>query len=361
MIQQLLRPEVHGLISYSPSKEMNLDMVRLDGNESPYPLPLKLKEKIAESIFELELNRYPDKNFSLRSKISKHLKEGISPEQVLPGNGSDEVIQFLIQSFIQPGDKVLSLSPTFSMYRVFTELAGGIYNEIPLKDDGTVNQMALIKALRVYRPKMVFLCSPNNPTGTLIPSGFVREILAIYRGILVIDEAYGEFSDTSMLKLIKDFPNLVITRTFSKAFGLAGIRLGYLVGSKGLVDEVSRVVRPYHLNLLTQRVGEIILDNYSLIEERVKEIKNQRERLNVYLKGYPGWNVLPSEANFLFLYGPEVNELYNRLLAEKIKVRKFTYPGKNAIRITIGTPRENNRVCQVIQDFRGGMVRYGAV
>ncbi len=356
MIQKLLRPEVQNMIAYKPTGN-NSRMVLLDGNESPYNLPPEIREEIAGRISEMTLNRYPDSTYDiLRQKITDGFKVEIGSEQVMPANGSDEVIQFMVQAFIQPGDRVLAMSPTFSMYRVFTQLAGGVYKELPFEKDGSVDQDLFLETVREYRPKMIFLCSPNNPTGIRISTTFLREILAIFRGILVVDEAYAEFSKISAAGLLRDFSSLVITRTFSKAFGLAGIRLGYLAGSRDMVTEISRVIRPYHINSITGMIGEIILDNYSLIEERIDKIISERERMKEYLSGYSGWRVFPSEANFLYLTGPDVPVLANVLAEAGIKVREFP----QAVRITIGTPAENEQVCQVVEGFRQEDVKYGA-
>ncbi|WP_164731039.1 histidinol-phosphate transaminase [Anoxybacter fermentans] len=353
MIQFLVRPEVKNLVPYTVQQKEKENMIILDGNESPYPLPYELREEMAQKFIKLELNRYPDAScYALRQKIADYLGKGVSPEQILLGNGSDEVLQFLVQTFVRPGDRVLALAPTFSMYKIFTELSGGVYVSLHLNSDGSLDLEQFWKAVKITYPRMVFFCSPNNPTGTRIPLETIGEIAERFEGILVVDEAYGEFCQGSMISMLDKYPNLAVTRTFSKAFGLAGVRLGYLVANRDFIREVSKVVPPYHLNSISQMVGETILENYSLIEKRVREIIKERERLRAVLKSYAGWQVFPSEANFLFLRGLEVPALAEEFERAAIKVRKFRSPLKDAIRITVGTPEENDQVIRVIKTFK---------
>ncbi len=360
MIQKLVRREVRDLIPYSLHLQESSQLVILDGNESPYPIPQEIQNEVLKRLVHLNLNRYPDPLYlGLREKISEYLGQGIRPEQILVGNGSDEVLHFLIQTFLEPGDRVLGLTPTFSMYKVFCQLNGGIYGGVHLTDAGDLDLEQFWIGVRALVPKMIFLCSPNNPTGTVLSEQVIAEIAAGFAGILVIDEAYAEFSQQSVLSLLEQHPNLVITRTFSKALGLAGVRLGYLVANLPVVEEVSKVVHPFNLNSITQVIGEVVLDNYKLIENRIQEIISERQRLHSVLQSCGKWRVLPSEANFLYIRGLEVIQLLQTLDRAGIRVRRFAPPFSDAIRITIGTPEENDQVIAIVEQFKERWQRNG--
>ncbi len=352
MIKELVRDEIKDLTPYVVVPKEEAKKIILDGNENPYQMPLEIMEKFTERLLQMELNRYPDAGCNnLRKKIASYLGQGINAEQILVGNGSDEVLQHLVQTFIQPNEKVLCLQPTFSMYKVFTKIGGGILVGFQLEEDGTLDLNNFWQAVKRVQPKMIFLCSPNNPTGGKIPLLTIAEIVKEFKGILVVDEAYGEFCQDSIISMLDQFPNLCVTRTFSKAIGLAGIRLGYLVGNKPLIQEVKKVILPYNVNAISQMMGEVILDNESLIRERVEKILEERERLRSLLEQHNGWYVYPSEANFLFLRGKDIPALANSFEEVGIQIRKFSGDFKDAIRITVGTPEENDQVCRVVLSF----------
>lgn len=353
MVQRFVRPEVRGLYPYICQPKITKYKIILDGNENPYPIPRELQKQISERLVQLELNRYPDpSSHKLCSKIAEYLDAGIDSRQILVGNGSDEIISFIMQTFIQSGDRVLALSPTFSMYKIFTSLAGGIYAAICLGADGTLDLEQFWSAVETVRPKMIFLCSPNNPTGTLLPLKTLTEIAAKFSGIVVFDEAYAEFTDQSMISLLSKYPNMIITRTFSKALGLAGIRLGYMVSSQALIAEVGKVIPPYVVNSVSQMIGEVIFDSYEVIKVRIQEIIWERERLTKIIQELPDCKVWPSEANFLFLQGRVIPDLTAQLANAGIKVRKFENPFKDAIRMTVGTPKENDQVINVVMTLK---------
>lgn len=361
MIRRLVRPEVRELFPYSCQPKTTDQRIFLDGNENPYPIFLEIQDQIRERLATLDLNRYPDPHaIRLRCKIAQYVATDIQPEQILVGNGSDEVLSFIVQTFIQPGDRVLALSPTFSMYKIFTRLAGGLYTAICLREDGSLDLEQFWQAVDTVSPKIIFLCSPNNPTGTILPQKILAEIGKRFFGIIVFDEAYAEFSGQSMLSFLAQFPNAIITRTFSKAFGLAGIRLGYMVSSPDLISQVSKVVPPYVVNSVSQMIGEVIIDRYDLIEQRIQKIIVERERLKQICSGLPGCRVWPSEANFLLLQGRVVADLTVELESAGIKVRKFGNSIKDAIRITVGTPQENDLVIDVISALKERWDDYGS-
>ena len=350
-IEKLIRPEVAKIDTYKGEKEEIKYRLDLSGNESPYDLPRHIKEEITEKIMNNPLNYYPTLySESLRSKIADYLDLNIDYNQVLVGNGSDDVLDMLINTFIEPGDRVLAAAPTFSMYRFFTEVAGGIYDNFSLANREFTydNIMGIIER---NKPKMIFLCSLNNPTGELLSREVILKISDKYEGILVIDEAYAEFSKSTFLNNIKEHTNLAVTRTFSKAFGLAGIRLGYLVGSYELIKQVSKVLKPYNINSITSLIGKIILREGDLISERVDKIISERAKMLEILSDYNHWHVFPSDANFIYIEGEDTFKFKELLNSKGIKIRSFDRKPP-AIRITIGKPEQNEEVAEIFKEFK---------
>lgn len=358
MWREWIRHEILQINPYTAETKAVGTRIFLDGNESPYALPTAIQTEIGDRLSRMELNRYPEISCSqLRQKIAAYLGNGITSEQILVGNGSDEVLRCLTQACLNPGDLVLTLHPTFSMYNFFTQLQGGRYAEFPLKKDGGLDVENFIETMVRLKPKMVFLCSPNNPTGTRIPFAAMEEIARRCNGVLVVDEAYGEFCQESMVTALARYENLFVTRTFSKALGVAGARLGYLVGNASWIRAISRGVLPYHLNSISQMIGEVILDHWGGLNERVQQIILEREHMCAALQNDPGWFVYPSESNFLFLHGKDIPALVNMLSSEGIRVRTFAPPWQDAIRVTIGKPEENAAVLQVVARLRAERVQ----
>jgi len=350
-IKNLIRPEVAKIKAYEGEKETGNYRIDLSGNESPYDLPIHIKEEITDKIMDNPLNNYPNLyTESLRCSIADYLDIDVDCDQVIVGNGSDDVLDMLINTFLEPGDRVLAAAPTFSMYRFFSELAGGIYENFSLtnKEFSFESIKELIERLE---PKMIFLCSPNNPTGELLEPETILKLADIYTGILVVDEAYAEFSDVTLLNHISEHNNLGVTRTFSKAFGLAGIRLGYLVGSRALISQVSKVVKPYNINSITSLIGKIILREEGLIEERVNKIVSEREKMHKMYSEYQNWTVFSSSANFVYIEGSDTVKFKKMLNEKGIKIRSFNRKPA-AIRITVGTPAENKEVAAVFKKFK---------
>ena len=350
-IKKLIRPEVAKIKAYEGEKETANYRIDLSGNESPYDLPTHIKEEITDKIMDNSLNNYPNLyTESLRCSIADYLKIDVDCDQVIVGNGSDDVLDMLINTFLEPGDRVLAAAPTFSMYRFFSELAGGIYENFSLAEK-EFNFESIKELIKRLEPKMIFLCSPNNPTGELLAPETILKLADIYSGILVVDEAYAEFSNVTLLNHISEHNNLAVTRTFSKAFGLAGIRLGYLVGSRALISQVSKVLKPYNINSITSLIGKIILREEELIEERVNKIVSEREKMHKMYSEYKNWTVFPSSANFVYIEGADTVRFKNMLNNSGIKIRSFNRKPA-AIRITVGTPSENEEVAAVFKKFK---------
>lgn len=330
---------------------------KMDANESPWDLPKNIRETLAQELIDGGgLNRYPDSNASnLREAIAKYCKT--QPSQILVGAGSDELIGILTTAFIDKGDAVLYPTPSFGMYRIFTLMAGGNPIEVPLGEGYEYDIDAFNLAISKYSPKLLFLCSPNNPTGNAMDPNEAKDLIRNFPGVVVIDEAYAEFSNKTMLNFIDEFPNLVILRTFSKAFGLAGLRIGYCVSNPGLVGQLAKVKPPYNINSFSQRAATLILENVDIVNQRIQEVISQREflyqALKERLKEVPKVKVYPSEANFLLLRIPDGNAIWQELLNRGFLVRNFTgHPYlEDSLRITIADKDTNLKFLNAMMDI----------
>jgi histidinol-phosphate aminotransferase len=235
------------------------------------------------------------------------------------------------------------------MYEYFTRLSGGLYKEIPLNDQFKFE--ILKEKIDEFKPKIIFLCSPNNPTGEVIDKDLILKLADYFSGLVLVDEAYADFSNEDLMQEVSDYSNLAVTRTFSKAFGLAGIRLGYIYGSKALIEELKKVLKPYNLNSLTDIIGCLILKNDEIIKQRIELIKSERARVFAQLADYDYWKVFPSQANFIYLEGEKTHVFKSMLNDKGIKIRTYNSEPP-AVRITIGSPEENDAVLDVLENFR---------
>jgi histidinol-phosphate aminotransferase len=353
-IKDMLRPEIKAISPYQGEKDNFEVKINLSGNESPFDLPDKIKKEFNQEFEKRDINRYPEiyseeLHQTLADYLSSELKKEVSVDEVAAGNGSDELLDMLIRTFVEPGDVVLSQAPTFSMYEYFTRLSGGVYKEIPLNDQFRFE--VIKEKIDEFKPKIIFLCSPNNPTGEVIDKSLILKLADYFAGPILVDEAYADFSSEDLMQEVSDYQNLAVTRTFSKAFGLAGIRLGYLYGSKILVEELKKVLKPYNLNSLTDIIGCLVLKNNDIIKERIELIKSERERVFEQLADYEDWDVFPTQANFIYLEGAKTHLFKSMLNTEGIKIRSYNSEPP-AIRITIGSQEENDAVLDVFQNFK---------
>jgi len=305
---------------------------KLDANESPYGFKDALKV-----VRHIKTNRYPDPEARiLKQNISRDM--GVEPANLLLGNGSDELIYYLITTF---GGPVLYPIPTFSMYGIISQAIGVKKIEIPLDREFDLDIDQILSAIRKEKPKLIFLSSPNNPTGNCFSSDRILKIIAAFRGIIIVDEAYQPFSSKrGFLPLLKDYENVVIMRTLSK-IGLAGLRVGLLVADKEIVNEVNKVRLPFNLNSVSQAVAAEILKNRTLLKSCIKSIISERERLFNALSNMKEVKPYPSEANFILFRMNEPDKIYERLLKRGILVRDMRGVVDRCLRVTVGTPEEN--------------------
>ncbi|WP_369203164.1 histidinol-phosphate transaminase [Streptomyces sp. PU-14G] len=358
-----LRDELRGK---SPYGAPQLDVpVRLNTNENPYPLPEELVARIAERVTEAarELNRYPDRDaVELRTRLADYLSRTaghpVTREQVWAANGSNEVLQQLLQAFGGPDRVALGFEPSYSMHALISRGTGTGWISGPRNDDFTIDTEAAVAAIAEHRPDVVFICSPNNPTGTAVGE---ETVLALYeaaqaarpeRGALVVvDEAYGEFSHRpSLLPLIEGRPTLVLSRTMSKAFGAAGLRLGYLAADPAVVDAVQLVRLPYHLSAVTQATALAALEYTDTLLGYVEQLKTERDRLVRELRAM-GLEVTESDANFVqfgrFDGAAGSHAVWEALLGHGVLVRDNGVPGW--LRVSAGTPQENDAFLDAVR------------
>lgn len=292
------------------------------------------------------LNRYPvDRSDKLREKLAGKL--GKSPDELVLGNGSSELIELMMKAYLEAGETIVSFSPSFSMYKIFTIIHKGEYADYPLDDMERLNVEGFIDFVKEKKAKIVILSNPNNPTGTLIPKEDILKIVKAVDAMVILDEAYIEFSDYPKGDDTREFENLVVLRTFSKAMGLAGIRLGYMIANKEIISYINRVKSPYNVNVLTQEMGLEALENDSITSRNIEIIKRERVRMREFLES-KGLKPLSSGANFLFFPAPK--KIFDALTQKAILIREFGGELEGFYRLTIGTPEENDIVIEVIEE-----------
>lgn len=348
MIESLVREEIKNLKPYEPH-EYPFE-VKLDANESPYPIHGQLMESIKECLNENNLNRYPNTDSTeLRQRIGSFIN--VESKNIMVGTGSDEMIQVIINTFVEAGELVLSHGPTFAMYKIFSTIRGGTYIEVPEEENFTINIDKIINKANELKAKLIFLCTPNNPTGSVIGKYDILRVIKDTNAIVVVDEAYVEFGGESMLDQFQSFDRLIVLRTFSKAFGAAGVRLGYLVANDNLMKYLKRVKAPYNLSSISEHIGLVLLDKAELIMERVKEIKVQRELLFSEMKGIRDIKTFPSQANFILFKVGDGKEVFEGLIKRGVMVRLFTgEPLENHLRVTVGQKEENQAFIKALKE-----------
>lgn len=318
----------------------------LNANESPYEAPESLKDFMKSKLDTLLVNRYPDTDsLELAAAIAKVYD--VKPHNVVCGVGSDELIDCILEGAIEEGDKVLVPEPSFSMYKQFTILKCGSLLPIPLKSDFSYDTKALLDAIRKEQPKVIFLCNPNNPTGCILTREEIKAILELAEGLVVVDEAYEDFceEEISMIPFINNYTNLVVLRTFSKAYALAGARVGYGIAHKEVIDFINTVRVPYNLSLFSQEVATwAILHHTSFQDNAIRIIKEKK----IVEEGLQKLGVKTYDSHANFIWTELKDEIFEALCEAKIYIRRMLVDGKPYYRITIGTPQENQTLLQFL-------------
>ena len=344
-----IRADVRATAAYPVPKSRGL--IELHANENPWPLPAQLRGEIAAVLAEAPVHRYPD---GAAEAVKAALRRALPiPDgaAIAVGSGSDELIQIVTTAIAAPGATMLAPEPTFVMYRIYAELAHVRCAGVPLRADFTVDEGALLAAIARERPALVWLASPNNPTGRVVPLPTIERVLAAAPGLVVVDEAYADFAGASLLPRVLEFANLVILRTLSKV-GLAGVRLGYAVGHPAWIAEFDKVRSPYNVNALTQAAVPVVLAASDVLAGQVAAILRERDRLARALAALPGVTVFPSDANFLVARVIDAPAAAAALRAKGIQVKNLHggHPlTANCLRITVGTPAENDALLAALR------------
>ncbi|MBI3283728.1 MAG: histidinol-phosphate transaminase [Burkholderiales bacterium] len=343
LIENIIRPEIRDLSAYHvPEAEAYL---KLDAMENPYTLPPDLQQELAQRLARVALNRYPAPSYTaLKQAIQDKLGVPAGREIVL-GNGSDELIAMISTACAKAGAKVLAPVPTFVMYAISAQFSGLEFIGLPLRADFTLDLAAMLAAIAEHKPAITYLAYPNNPTGALYDAADIAEILRAVgdSGVVVVDEAYQPFAQTSFMPRLAEFDNLVVMRTVSK-LGLAGIRLGYMAGNNALMQEFEKVRPPYNINVLSQAAAEFVLQHVDVLEAQAAELRSQRTALMAALADLPGVEVFPSAANFVLIRVANAEQVFAKLLEQKILVKNVGRMHKlleNCLRITVSTSEEN--------------------
>ena len=348
-IQDFVRPDIVNLKPYVVNKVPH--KIKMDANENPYDIPKHIKEHINKEIIKHHFNRYPDPIAEeLRTALAEEL--GVNPNQILIGNGSDELISYIISAFGGSDAGVIFPTPTFAIYEIFAKLWGTKTLNIPLSEEFDIKSDELILAMNSVKRSIVFISFPNNPTGNCFSEQAIAEIIDNSKSsIIVIDEAYYEFSKRTFLRLLGLHNNIIILRTFSKAYGLAGLRIGYMVANKEIIDEITKVKMVYNINSLSQKIALILLKYKNEMSEYINIILNERDKLISELSKKNELKVFKTDANFiLFRAKTDAQFLFSELLKNGILIRNLDEPGllKNCLRVTVGKPEENIAFMSVI-------------
>jgi histidinol-phosphate aminotransferase len=348
----LVRPEIRSLTAYAVPKAAG--QIKLDANENPFPATTELRAKIAAAVAAVPYNRYPDGGAEA-VVAALRAAAAIRPTQgVVLGNGSDELIEIITCALARPGAAMLVPEPTFVMYRMNALYAGMRFAGVPLAPDFGLDVDAMLTAIERERPALIFLASPNNPTGNAFATADVERILDAAPGLVVVDEAYSAFAPGSLLPRLDEFPNLLLLRTMSKV-GLAALRLGYAVAAPAWIDELNKVRQPYNLNALTQAAAQVMLAQPALVDAQVAAIVAERARLAAALGRLRGVTPFPSQANFVLARVPDAPSWCARLAAAGILVKSLhgAHPLlAQCLRITVGTPAENDALLAALETIR---------
>ena len=317
--------------------------VKLDANEGNKDL---FKDLVKELGNDFYLNVYPDDNYTdLKKAISDYI--GCNVENISIGNGSSELLDLCVKTFVDTDELILSLDPTFSMYSIYAKIVNSRYMGTGEGSDFDIDVGEVIESIKKNNPKITIICNPNNPTGTVIKRDKVLEIVKSTDEIVIVDEAYMEFGEESVVGEIENYKNLIVVKTLSKAFSMAGIRTGYLLANEELVKTVEKVRPPYNLNSVSAFLATKALEQKDKMLAYVKEVKKKREKvynalLDMNIKAFP------SGANFVFFYS-DIKDLEDKLVQEDILIRKFGGKLDNHYRVTIGTEEENNAFIEAMK------------
>jgi histidinol-phosphate aminotransferase len=354
--------KIASLESYTPvetiektAKQYGLSpssIVKLNFNENLYVPREKLAALLKEVAEECDLRLYPqEEEQKLLEAIANYL--GLSKECVAIGNSSDEVMDRITNLFLEKSNRAVTFTPTFSVFRYCVKYHGADYVEVPLRK-GFALDIEGLRAAFTPETKMLYLCSPNNPTGNQFGMGEVEALIEKFPGIVLVDEAYGEYADYSVVQLINKYENLVVLRTFSKAFGLAGLRLGYAVANPSLANAISKIPAPYAINIVSLTMGRKLLENIGMMKQAVAALKEERTKLTNSLNEIEGVEAFDSRANFvLFNTIKSYEDVYINMLKRGLVIKKLgkLLEYENCLRVTVGLPDMDAKLLNALKEY----------
>lgn len=326
--------------------------IKLDANESPVNLPPLVHERVLNRLSYLPFNRYPEMSMlGLREQIAENYN--LSVDNVLIGSGSSEILLALCHALGGAGHSIVYPTPSFSMYGIYVKMADSIPVPVELEPDFTVNRDKVLQAAEEANTSLIMICNPNNPTGTIMPPEDIEYILSRAICPVAVDEAYYEFYGQSAVSLLNKYPNLIVTRTFSKAYGLASARVGYMLASTELTSAVAKVMMPYHVNALSLAAAEVVYQMRDEFQSIIGQTVAERNRITAALSMLAGVYVYPSEANFLLIKVKNAKAIAEYLAEKDISIRDFSSsPGlTDCLRVTIGNPMDNDAFIKAVKEF----------
>jgi histidinol-phosphate aminotransferase len=345
-----IKPAIRAIKAYQ-LKERSC-RIKLNQNENPFDLPAEFKQEILAEFATLAWNRYPSfYNSTLKTALARHLH--FPDDTILVGNGSNELLQIVFNAVLEGGKTLLLVTPTFTIYQQLGSVTGAQLREIQLAPDWSFPVEEIESYVDSHDVALTVLCSTNSPTGSLLSEENLRRIVVASKGLVLLDEAYHEFSGMDYLSLLRKNANLMITRTFSKAMGLAGLRIGYILSHKDLIVELNKGKLPYNLNIFAELVARRLLENYRYVETQVGLLVKERERVFLALGHIPGITVYRSAANFLMFSTPMPSEqVLEKVEASSILIRDIAgyHPRlRNTLRASIGKPEENDALLAALR------------
>lgn len=348
-MKKVIRQDIQSMHGYAV--QPSTGMVKIDTMENPFPLPAHLRRQLGERLAEVALNRYPaERGNVLRAELAKHaqMPEGCD---IMLGNGSDELISLLTLACHIPGATVIAPLPGFVMYQMSAELQGLKFVGVPLTDTFELDLPAMLAAVKEHQPSLVYLAYPNNPTANLWNDAAVDAIIEAAPGLVVMDEAYQPFASRDSLERLKRYEHLLLMRTMSK-FGLAGVRIGYMMGRKPLIKEVDKLRPPFNISVLNCEAALFALEHVDEYVRQAATIRAEREKIQGWLRALPGVTPFPSDANMILARVPDSKAAFEGMKARGVLVKNvaFVHPLlKNCLRITVGTPDENLKMIDALK------------
>ncbi len=331
--------------------------IKLNANENPYGLPEEIIEEILRKAKNLEYSRYPNVNSVKLSGIISSFW-GLNGDNIVIGNGSDELIDYLVKAFSEKGKKVITTAPSFAMYKIYSMINGSNFVQIPLDQSNfSLNEDKVLEEAKKEDSSIVFIAYPNAPTGNYFAEDKIIKIIEESGCLVVVDEAYYEFGEKTFVPLISRYDNLVILRTFSKAYSLASLRVGYLLSNPGIINEVRKVKSPFNVNTFSQLAAQVVFENKEILKDSIEKIIKERERLTDGINKLPPFKAHPSQTNFVLVeVGSKENSdlVYENLLKQGILVQTVLNPifstSRYFLRITIGNKEENDILIKSLEN-----------